>query len=69
MLNYWLFKWFQKKEVVKFEGKPYPLDELDRLQRYKNKQHETAMKATITKDQQPGVTTQEQQDEIRKAGL
>ena len=69
MLNYWLFKWFRKKEVVNTEVKPYPLNELDKLQQYKNKQHKTAMKASTKKDHQPGITTQEQQDDIRKAGL
>ena len=51
-----ILRWFKRKPKPE-TGLMYPLDELDRLQRYKNKQHEKAMKAPIDKT-----------DKIRKAG-
>ena len=59
MLNYWIFKWFRKPKQVVEQDKPYPLDQLDKLNKYKNEQHEKAMKAEIKKDPS---------DAIRKAG-
>ena len=50
---------FKKKEVKQPFYHPYPVNELNSIQEYKNKQHEKAMKAEIKKDPS---------DAIRKAG-
>ena len=48
---------FKKKEVKEPFYHPYPINELSSMRKYKNEQHEKAMKAPIDKT-----------DRIRKAG-
>ena len=50
---------FKKKEVKEPFYHPYPINEQSSMRKYKNEQHEKAMKAEIKKDPS---------DAIRKAG-
>ena len=58
MFNF-ISRWFKKKPKDKPKGSPYPLDQLGKINKYKNEQHEKAMKEKIVKDPS---------DAIRKAG-